>query len=563
MEVDSPMLLPSLASLPSTSSVTITKASASQLRSSHSPSSSPPPPPPPPPPSSSSAVSTHSSVVFTSVSTSSSSTSHDVMSNINNGLLGPDMMPTIPLVPVQVPTGRGGVVTIPKARGRPKGMPFYTPRGGFQIRKGMKFKRIGMRGRGGRRLVHSMSLEERGAIGGDDSPLPLDEEAYAQDDMIITPSYQEKWPGRFCALCNLGEQSQLGQGDLIRHEPTPGFVLPEKFEVAETEIEECPSKKFKLNHPTHPTFLKDKGKSPRKQIGDLILPEPVDEISLVGHQEQPSVGYLFESGGHCLVHYMCALWSANVELTSDDIINKVDVAVVTGASQRCAYCKKFGATIPCKVPGCPKFYHFPCAMYDGAPMDLKSVAMVCPSHADRSRDILMDMACIICEHSSPESSLIFCSNCGNHYHGMCLKPPLTAVPAVRTGWQCPHCKMCQFGVIAKFNDVTACTSQTLEDTGLVTDPRAKRRRVNSSSSSSQDHHIPFSNKVKKAVAGDYPKLTPRLPLIYSLRTSNMTIIKQLNQSYIIFSRYHMPMSQVFYYQMCCTDTKSHLGKLSF
>ncbi|XP_066943900.1 histone-lysine N-methyltransferase 2C-like isoform X12 [Macrobrachium rosenbergii] len=443
MEVDSPMLLPSLASLPSTSSVTITKASASQLRSSHSPSSSPPPPPPPPPPSSSSAVSTHSSVVFTSVSTSSSSTTHDVMSNINNGLLGPDMMPTIPLVPVQVPTGRGGVVTIPKARGRPKGMPFYTPRGGFQIRKGMKFKRIGMRGRGGRRLVHSMSLEERGAIGGDDSPLPLDEEAYAQDDMIITPSYQEKWPGRFCALCNLGEQSQLGQGDLIRHEPTPGFVLPEKFEVAETELEECPSKKFKLNHPTHPTFLKDKGKSPRKQIGDLILPEPVDEISLVGHQEQPSVGYLFESGGHCLVHYMCALWSANVELTSDDIINKVDVAVVSGASQRCAYCKKFGATIPCKVPGCPKFYHFPCAMYDGAPMDLKSVAMVCPSHADRSRDILMDMACIICEHSSPESSLIFCSNCGNHYHGMCLKPPLTAVPAVRTGWQCPHCKMCQ------------------------------------------------------------------------------------------------------------------------
>ncbi|XP_068205977.1 histone-lysine N-methyltransferase 2C-like isoform X15 [Palaemon carinicauda] len=467
MEVDSPLLLPTLASLPSTSSVTITKATSSQPRSSHSPSSSssPPPPPPPPPPSSSSAVSTHSSVVFTSVSTSSSSTSHDVMSNINNGLLGPDMMPTIPLVPVQVPTGRGGVVTIPKARGRPKGMPFYTPRGGFQIRKGMKIKRIGMRGRGGRRLVHSMSLEERGAIGGDDSPLPLDEEAYAQDDMIITPSYQEKWSGRFCALCNLGEQSQLGQGDLIRHEPTSGFVLPEKFEVVDTE--ECPSKKFKLNHPTHPTFLKrhseilrthspmmlrfptskavirDKGKSPRKQIGDLILPEPVDEISLVGHQEQPSVGYLFESGGHCLVHYMCGLWSSNVELTSDDIINKVDIAVVAGASQRCASCKKFGATIPCKVPGCPKYYHFPCAMYDGAPMDLKSVAMVCPSHADRSRDILVDMACMICEHSSPESSLIFCSNCGNHYHGMCLKPPLTAVPAVRTGWQCPDCKMCQ------------------------------------------------------------------------------------------------------------------------
>lgn len=45
------------------------------------------------------------------------------------------------------------------------------------------------RGRGGRRLVHSMSLEERG----DDSPLPLDDEAYAQDDMFIAPLYQDKW----------------------------------------------------------------------------------------------------------------------------------------------------------------------------------------------------------------------------------------------------------------------------------------------------------------------------------------------------------------------------------
>ena len=144
MEVDSPLLLSSLASLPATSSVTITKASAAQQRSPHSPSSSPPPPPPPPPPSSSTtAVSTHSSIAFTSVNTLSSSASQDVLSNINNSLLGPDMMPTIPLVPVQVPSGRGGVVTIPKARGRPK-LPFYTSRGGFSIRRGLKIKRIGM-----------------------------------------------------------------------------------------------------------------------------------------------------------------------------------------------------------------------------------------------------------------------------------------------------------------------------------------------------------------------------------------------------------------------------------
>lgn len=49
------------------------------------------------------------------------------------------------------------------------------------------------RGRGGRRLSHSMSLEERGGLIGEDSPLPLDDEAYVQDDMFMAPTYQDRW----------------------------------------------------------------------------------------------------------------------------------------------------------------------------------------------------------------------------------------------------------------------------------------------------------------------------------------------------------------------------------
>ncbi|KAG7160856.1 histone-lysine N-methyltransferase 2C-like 1 [Homarus americanus] len=402
MEVDQPLLL---ASLPSSSSITITKATAAQQRSSHSPSSS-----------SSCSVSNHTSIAFSTLSRTTTSTSSalssDAVSSISRGILGPDMMPTIPLVPVQVPCSRSGVVTIPKIRGRSKGMPLSPSRSGtFQVRKGMKIKRLGgLRGRGGRRLTHSMSLEERGGLTGDDSPLPLDDEAYAQDDMFMAPTYQDK-PGRVCALCCLGEQSQLGQGELIRHDPTPGYTLPEKImSPSDDNPQESPtSKKFKTNH----TPFKDKGKSPRKQVGEA-LPEPVDEISLVGHQEQPSIATLFEPSGHCFVHYMCALWSSAVELTNDDTVS-----------------------------GCQRYYHFPCAMNVGASMDLKSVAMVCPPHADKSKDLLVDMACMVCEHSSPESSLLFCSSCGNHYHGLCLKPPVTATSAVRAGWQCPDCKMCQ------------------------------------------------------------------------------------------------------------------------
>lgn len=56
-------------------------------------------------------------------------------------------------------------------------------------------------------------------------------------------------PGRVCALCCLGEQSQLGQGDLVRHDPTPGYVLPEKImSPSDANTEESPSKKFKMSH---------------------------------------------------------------------------------------------------------------------------------------------------------------------------------------------------------------------------------------------------------------------------------------------------------------------------
>ncbi|KAK8388323.1 hypothetical protein O3P69_020366 [Scylla paramamosain] len=448
MEVDDPLLLPSLASLPSSSSITITKASVAQQRPSQSPSSSSTP-------CSTTAhvPSSHPSVSRTLPSTSSC----DPISSANRAVLGPDMMPTIPLVPVQVPCGRGSIVSLPKIRGRPKGMPLSPSRGGnIHIRRGMKIRRIGLRGRGGRRLSHSMSLEERGGLIGEDSPLPLDDDAYVQDDMLMASTYQDRWdqlhgldslvrnkapskPGRVCSLCCLGEQSQLGQGDLVRHDPTPGYILPEKIaSPSESSLQESLlSKKLKATQ----VSLKDKGKSPRKQVGG-ILPEPVDEISLVGHTELPSISLLFEPTGHCYAHYMCALWSSSVELTNDDTITHVDRAVVAGASQRCVQCKKFGATLLCKATGCQLQYHFPCAMSAGALMDLKSVALVCPAHTDKSRDIV-DVACVVCENLSPESSLLFCCSCGNHYHGLCLKPVISPTPIMRAGWQCPDCKTCQ------------------------------------------------------------------------------------------------------------------------
>lgn len=36
-----------------------------------------------------------------------------------------------------------------------------------------------------------------------------------------SPYFPEHWPGKVCAFCNLGERSQLGQGDMLRS----GFTI--------------------------------------------------------------------------------------------------------------------------------------------------------------------------------------------------------------------------------------------------------------------------------------------------------------------------------------------------
>ena len=41
------------------------------------------------------------------------------------------------------------------------------------------------------------------------------------------------------------------------------------------------------------------------------------------------------------------------------------------------------------------------------------------------------------------SDFLFCTSCGQHYHGNCLHPYVNVNPVVRAGWQCPDCKICQ------------------------------------------------------------------------------------------------------------------------
>jgi len=51
--------------------------------------------------------------------------------------------------------------------------------------------------------------------------------------------------------------------------------------------------------------------------------------------------------------------------------------------------------------------------------------------------------CVVCDTPGNISDQLFCTSCGQHYHGNCLDPAVEVNPVVRAGWQCPECKICQ------------------------------------------------------------------------------------------------------------------------
>lgn len=52
-----------------------------------------------------------------------------------------------------------------------------------------------------------------------------------------------------------------------------------------------------------------------------------------------------------------------------------------------------------------------------------------------------DARCSVCKGPGDLRDLVFCTSCGQHFHGTCLNISLT--PRKRSGWQCPECKVCQ------------------------------------------------------------------------------------------------------------------------
>ena len=76
--------------------------------------------------------------------------------------------------------------------------------------------------------------------------------------------------------------------------------------------------------------------------------------------------------------------------------------------------------------------------------DIKTLSLLCPEHTSQAETIGGQEAnCVVCDRPGEISEQLFCTSCGQHYHGNCLLPHVEVNPIVRSGWQCPDCKICQ------------------------------------------------------------------------------------------------------------------------
>lgn len=92
-----------------------------------------------------------------------------------------------------------------------------------------------------------------------------------------------------------------------------------------------------------------------------------------GYWASESQGRIWKGSGHTRAELVpdLLLWS---ELTGTEALFP--------PWQRCSHCTRLGASIPCRSPGCPRLYHFPCATASGSFLSMKTLQLLCPEHSE-------------------------------------------------------------------------------------------------------------------------------------------------------------------------------------
>ncbi|XP_062260006.1 histone-lysine N-methyltransferase 2C isoform X1 [Platichthys flesus] len=281
----------------------------------------------------------------------------------------------------------------------------------------------------------------------DDPSRPLAQSPPAENSAgpSVPGSREVKSSERLCAFCYCGGHSLLGQGDLQVFSTTPQLeaLFIQKGGGGSTSDSSDGDKT------TQPKMAGEttSGQMEKTNVSESCEEEPDpasriwDELSHVGLPQDLKVQSVFESG-QCWAHQSCALWSEGVCEGEGQSLLNVDRAIDSGSTKHCAYCKRLGASIKCCAEGCAQHYHYPCAGAAGTFQDIGSLSLLCPEHIELAIDKFVDVSsCALCDSPGDLLDQLFCTSCGQHYHGMCLDMAVT--PLRRAGWQCPECKICQ------------------------------------------------------------------------------------------------------------------------
>ncbi|XP_035272042.1 histone-lysine N-methyltransferase 2C isoform X3 [Anguilla anguilla] len=287
---------------------------------------------------------------------------------------------------------------------------------------------------------------------GEDGPLsPMFQHCVSEDSAgsSTLAAAEAKISEQLCAFCYCGEKSLLGQGELKMFGPTPGYVplhIRNRRGSSEndTDVDRSPERseaEHGLGDPANGPL------SPCDGMADVFGEEPAGklwgELGQVGLPDDINVQSLFDPTGQCCAHLRCAAWSEGVCRGEGQSLLYVDKAIDSGSTKHCAYCKRLGASIKCCVEKCVRSYHYPCAAATaGTFQDISSRTLHCPEHVQLALRRYEDAAnCALCDGPGDLLDRLFCTSCGQHYHGLCLD--VTVSPLKRAGWQCPECKVCQ------------------------------------------------------------------------------------------------------------------------
>ena len=128
--------------------------------------------------------------------------------------------------------------------------------------------------------------------------------------------YTEAYPSKLCCFCNLSEKSFLGQGDMVKYTISESALkeFHEKKDAKDKEDQRVAEEQQQTSsggeRPKSPSSLNARRKIRKFISGDNN--EPVDELEVIGYQEEVDVSLLFEATGVFYAHFNCALWSAGV-----------------------------------------------------------------------------------------------------------------------------------------------------------------------------------------------------------------------------------------------------------